>query len=541
MKIVRLSVVALLLALLAWLGVRLLEAGPRTAGELGRVEPERAEVGLVDGALTSRPALVGEVEASARVVPRLPDATVQFSTDGGAPIAGVRLGELVEGEDFLHHGAAPTDWIADGDGLAKVTFDVPEPKRLSVSLGGYVTTWVELRPGEHRVVTLMAAFGQRFHAKTESGEPVAGVRIAVATHSLPVEVPGVWVSGVRRPGGADLPSDCAIATTDVAGVALVEGLQAGRDYFITIDLQGMPYQVANLGDCVMSRPPYKDVHVRLRRVLAAVVEADRGAVLKVALDSRNGPFVGGLTVLETCSVDEVKARLRARFPDALVFAGAEAPGGARNLKLSMLDRSGVVQETEVALRLPGEIEAPTLFRHAWSGRVESAEVQFEYVLPDGVATRHGPPFVVVKQVDGRVFQWTAHAGGRVEVPRGPLHVRWGEGIIGDKLSPVEVDVVGNGVVRIPLSRQVFAYPLRVVDRNGVAPRVAGCVVRVKTASGRSMTTSLTLVKGSMDIWSFEPTLSCTVRLEGHKVLRVVVPGQVDGSVEHVIAMESAGG
>lgn len=41
----------------------------------------------------------------------------------------------------------------------------------------------------------------------------------------------------------------------------------------------------------------------------------------------------------------------------------------------------------------------------------------------------------------------------------------------------------------------------------------------------------------MDIWSFEENLSCSIRLEGHKALRLVIKGQRDVAVENVIKME----
>lgn len=495
MKTLRYVVAIAVLVVVVVIGSWLACTEPEIKSKAHLSDQGPAEVEQAEGRLVAQQVTGGEVAGVVRNESRLPSATLLFADSSGGRLARVCVREIEEGEDFMRPDESSSICYSNEAGVATVDFDAPESRRLLVSLRGYASKWIDVGPGDHRHVVMMDSFTQRFNAKTEAGKPVAGIRIPVARHGLPSEFSDSRASGISMPRGADLSSECAVATTDLSGVAMVEGLQFGREYFITVDMQGMPYQVANLGDCIMSRPPYKDVDVQLRRVLAAVVDADRGSVLKVAPDYRHRPFVSGLTVLETYSVDEVKDRLRARFPGSLVFAGVEVPGGATSLKLSVLDRAGVVQECVVALRLPGEIEAPTALSHGWGGRLESAEVQFEYLLPTGVATRFGPPLVVVKQVDGSLFQWTVYAGERVELPRGPSHVRWGSEVIGDSMSPIEIDVRGNGVVQIPISRPVFAYPMRVVDRDGLTPRAAGFLVRIKTASGRSMSTNLTLARG----------------------------------------------
>lgn len=456
-------------------------------------------------------------------------AIIKVSDSGGRPVSGAAL-FAGEAQHRWHKIDGVPLGRTEGDGIA--TIEIPSgTDRLVVWNPLYLPQEVVgVKPGTEHLVVLDSGVTQEFRVETLDGRPVSGVPIVVSHTELSDDdleqsrggAIGFDAGRLGRPAFAGVSGD--------SGQLTLSCLPAGGRLYVTVNLAGMPYQIADLGESLFLDVPAPLVRIQLREVVAAVVEFEPDGALQVArvLESP-AQFVARQTVREMAAVASWERLLRIQNSKAWCFVGAESsPGSSKNgLPVRVMDRAGRISKHVLPLRLASQIESPQTIYLPDHDRDRLCVATFHMDVPKPVSASEStapsdlPRIRLSMEREGAVFRWSIDSDSPIVLPRGKFRVGFGPEVMQGGVTVEEVELLASDQrVVLPLTTELYRYEIHVMLPDGRRPLNSGLWIEGTHSSGRKISKNVTPENGVYTCWSASADLAVSARVLGCSPLSV---------------------
>jgi hypothetical protein len=450
-------------------------------------------------------------------------AIIKVSDSGGRPVPGAAL----------FGGHAPYRWHridgvplgrTDSQGTATIQPAQGTDRLVAWSSGYLPREVVGVNPGTEHLVVLDSGVTQEFRVETLDGRPVSGVPIVVShTELSDVDLEQSRGSAIGFDAGR-LGRPAFAGVSDESGQLILSCLPAGVRLYVTVNLAGLPYQVADLGESLFLDVPGPLARIRLREVIAAVVDFEPEGALQVArvLESP-AQFTTRQTVREMGAVASWERILRIQNPKAWCFVGAESSSGSSKsgLPVRVIDRAGRVSKHVIPLRLASEIDHAQTIYLPDLDRDQLCVATFHMEAPQptsasGSATPAEMPRIRLSmERDGTVFRWSSSSDSPIELPRGRFRVGLGPEVVHGGLAVEEVDLTApDQHVVLPLTTELYRYEIHVILPDGRRPLNSGLWIDGMHRSGRKISKNVTPDHGVYTCWSASAELAVSARVLG---------------------------
>ena len=365
-------------------------------------------------------------------------------------------------------------------------------------------------------ITLKKGEVQDFIVKAENGQPVKGVSIllslkAFSKSALKLSKRSSFLDVNEGEGSIRLISK----KTDNNGFVRFVGLKKGT-YWIKVELNGLPYILGNVAQCIVAKVPNPPILVRLKSIVAGLVQFEGGKPSFVKFPVEGGsPFLIGISKDIGNPLIWWKDYFEKKYPGCFAFTGVVkknflVPG---QVSMSVLSANGSLLEIPVTYVVPTKDLRPQKIPLPPIKPERVAKVRL--VTPKTEGFESFPPVRVVRLVKGSRFEKKINANRDIDLPYGNYLFLPSRNIVSGSFEGIQKEIKKRYVEIKVKGKALHQFTIQVLLPGGGVPNEVG--ISYKRIRGRRHFSLFShLENGRGEFWSDKDTFSCWIYVLGEK-------------------------